>query len=484
MLTSTYIREQKRYTKEKLEEKFKCSESQILPILRKLKEFGVLKTVRASEIQEDLSDLAEEDIEIVEEGNNPGEHFYVFTFVGVIVVSGKVLKCYPKYLLNNDEPKEELSQVIKVLRKYSSKEQIVKMFNESDSSRSFNLLSVLLHLLYDYFDNGVYTNTEEIIESNGLGEILWDRTINETFTFISQGKPYYIDVQTKKRVTDTYDYFQRLHECILTKASKELKESDLLDVFEITEVDLTDEELDDFGDQEYILYRIEKELNREFNTRKRLVLETIYTYIEERKSLNDLDCLSLFGTNSFNLVWEKVCSDVFDNKLEYSLKDLGLVVPDNRKNDIKDTNKLKDVIEKPHWTITGNKANDTLVPDIISIQEKRFVILDAKYYCAKLEKESKPLNQPGIESVSKQFLYQLSYKSLIEANKEKIGFVKNCFLLPTEGHNIVNKGQVKMDMFCDYMGLEPIEVRFLPVEKVYNIYLAGSTMDISEVIEY
>lgn len=47
-------------------------------------------------------------------------------------------------------------------------------------------------------------------------------------------------------------------------------------------VDLTDEELDDFGDKEYILYRIENELNTQFNTRKQLVLKTMYAYIDRR----------------------------------------------------------------------------------------------------------------------------------------------------------------------------------------------------------
>lgn len=179
------------------------------------------------------------------------------------------------------------------------------MFNDSSESSSFNLLAVLLFLLQDYFENNVYSNTEEIIECNGSGEILWDKTINETFTMLSDNRPYYVELQTRKRITNDFDYFKRLHECVLTMASRELKDAKLLDLFEMDEINLTDEELDDFGDKEYILYRIEKELNIQFNTRKQLVLKTMYAYIERRGSLFDIDCLSLFGTNSFNLVWEK-----------------------------------------------------------------------------------------------------------------------------------------------------------------------------------
>lgn len=135
------------------------------------------------------------------------------------------------------------------------------MFNDSSESSSFNLLAVLLFLLQDYYENGSYSNTKEIIESNRSGEIFWDKTINETFAIIQDNRPFYVNLLTRKRVEDDFDYFKRLHECILTTASKEMKEADLLDLFEITEVDLTDEVLDDFGEKDYILYRIENKLN-------------------------------------------------------------------------------------------------------------------------------------------------------------------------------------------------------------------------------
>lgn len=54
----------------------------------------------------------------------------MFTFVGVITIEGRVLKCYPKYLLDTTAPKTELKQVLKVLEKYNSKEQIIRMPTE------------------------------------------------------------------------------------------------------------------------------------------------------------------------------------------------------------------------------------------------------------------------------------------------------------------------------------------------------------------
>ena len=473
-MISEFVREQKRYTQKDLCKILRCSEEKAIPLIRKLKEFGDLNAVKASDLQRDMSDLMDEDIEVADVEIGEDEYLYVFTFVGVIVVVGRVLKCYPKYLLNADQPKNELRQVLKVLEKYNTKEQIVRVFNDSSESSAFNLLAVLLFLMQDYYENGVYSNTEDIIESNGSGEILWDKTINETFTLLSNNRPYYIDLQTKKRVTDDYDYFKRLHECILTKASEELKEAELLDLFEITEVDLTDEVLDDFGEEEYILYRIEKELNTQFNTRKQLLLKTIYAYIAHSGSLYDTDCLSLFGTNSFNHVWEGICADIMDNQLDVRLGALQLPTPLKPEYDRKQ--KLIDLIEKPLWSVTGKTASDTLIPDLVSISDNKFIIFDAKYYNAVLEPGQPPKAQPGIESVTKQYLYQLAYQKFIDDH----GFVgvENCFLMPTEEKTIIHKGEASMQMLSA-LGLQNIKVRLLPAEEVYEHYLSGRKMDIS-----
>ena len=473
-MISRFLREQKRYTQKELCQILQCSEEKVVPLIRKLKEYGVLKAVKASDVQRNMSDLLDEDIEVADVEAGENEYLYVFTFVGVITVAGRVLKCYPKYLLNASNPKEELKTVLKVLERYNSKEQIVRMWNESSESQSFNLLAVLLFLLNDYYENGSYSNTEDIIESNGMGEILWEKTINETFTLLSNGRPYYTDLQTKKRVNDDYDYFKRLHECLITVASKELAEADLLDLFEITGADLSDDEPDDFGDKEYILYRIEKELNVQFNTRKQLVLKAIYAYVDRRGSLMDVDCLSMFGTNSFNLVWEDVCKVVLDDKLEERIGNLQL--PERLKDGYNRQDKLIDLIEKPLWTATGKCAADTLIPDIISINGTQFIIFDAKYYNAVLNGGDLPKGQPGIESVTKQYLYQLAYRKFIEDH----GFdcVRNCFLLPTEEDEILDKGEAVLKML-EALGLEKIKVRFIPVKQAYRHYLAGTKMDIT-----
>ena len=475
-LTSSFVREQQRYTLSQLSNILDCSLDETVHIVRKLKEFGILKTVSATDSQKELSELTDDDITITEVNADSDDSFFVFTFVGVAVVARHVLKCYPKYIKNIKNPFNELRQILKVLEKYNSRNQIIRMFNETSENSSFNLLAVQLFLINDYYENGIYSNTEDIVEINGSGEILWDKTINETFALISDDTPYYTGLLTKKRTNNESDYFKRLHECILTRISQEMRNADLLDLLEITEIDLTDQELDDFGETEYILYRIEQELNSQFNTRKQLVLKTIHSYISNGGSLNDINSTSLFGTTSFNLVWEDVCSDILNNQLHTPIA--VLATPLKPVNHFYVSKKLLDIIEKPQWTITGKEADKTLIPDLITISGDQFLIFDAKYYTPVLSPGKKPQGQPGIESVTKQYLYQQAYRQFIIDHGLKQ--VKNCFLMPTEKSIVENMESVRMNMFAS-MGLQDINVRYIPASRAYELYLSGNKFDINEL---
>ena len=122
-MISKYIREQQRYTQNELRSIFECNTDEIVQIIRKLKEYGVLKNVKRCEEQSTLTDLAEEDIQLTDVEDADRRLYYVFTFVGVIVVLGRVLKCYPKYIISNSEPKKEMKQILRVIEKYNVKER-------------------------------------------------------------------------------------------------------------------------------------------------------------------------------------------------------------------------------------------------------------------------------------------------------------------------------------------------------------------------
>ena len=265
---------------------FKFDEDSFVEFVKKLKFSGILKLVNKTVYESELTDL-NEDIEVFDIDLNNDSYFYVFTFVGVLSIGNVVVKSFPKYLLSKDEPFDEMKETLRVLNKYDSEENIINLYNGYDNQKEFNLLSVCLYLINDYFDNGVYTTEHEIIETNGEGEILWDNTINETFAIIIRNKPYYTELQTRNVNNDDLDYIVRLHKCIITECCEKLKNSELLDLFDMPYINLSDEDLDSFGDTDYIIRRLQKELNVQFGTRKRILLKTLCIYLENKKSFKE-----------------------------------------------------------------------------------------------------------------------------------------------------------------------------------------------------
>ena len=361
-MKSVFIREQKRYTFHELQFRFNLDKEPLQKLLQRLKSFGILKTVKNTKEQQELSDLFEEDAELEELSSGGSESLYVFTYVGLVMIQNFVLKCYPKYIDKEEDLDIKLKEVIQVIEKADQKEQEILIYSEYDSGSSFNELSLIMYLLNDYFEYGLYNIEDTILEINGYGDINWDKTINDTFTIISNNRPYYPELVTQRKIDDKTHFIKRLHEIILTQATKTLQHADLHNLLGLPELFLIEEELDDLAEKDYILYRIEQQLSVEFNTRNQLLLKALYIYVDKKDTSSEKSDISFFGTNSFHVVWEKACTVAFENHLNHSIKSLGLG---------NSTQSLKEFLEKPKWTSKGitQYSSKTLEPDTISIQD-------------------------------------------------------------------------------------------------------------------
>ena len=226
-MKSVFIREQKRYTFHELQFRFNLDKEPLQKLLQRLKSFGILKTVKNTKEQQELSDLFEEDAELEELSSGGSESLYVFTYVGLVMIQNFVLKCYPKYIDKEEDLDIKLKEVIQVIEKADQKEQEILIYSEYDSGSSFNELSLIMYLLNDYFEYGLYNIEDTILEINGYGDINWDKTINDTFTIISNNRPYYPELVTQRKIDDKTHFIKRLHEIILTQATKTLQHADL-----------------------------------------------------------------------------------------------------------------------------------------------------------------------------------------------------------------------------------------------------------------
>ena len=378
-----------------------------------------------------------------------------------------VIKCYPKYFKTIDNP-QDFKQIIEVLEKYPNSRNEPINFQNEINNLNFNLLLIMIYLIENYFSHGLYNNLENIIETNGNGEILWDKTINDFYPIIQNNRPYYVELFTKNTIRDDNNYFKLLHEVILTKSSKDLEKANLLSIFGLAPINLSYKDFNDFGGTEYIKSMIRKELNVQFNSYKQSLLKAMYIYVDKKDSyLGDIDYFDAYGTTSYNLVWEEICRKVLGNKLtEISLSQ----VIDTEYDEDKD---LSNVLGKYKWYLDDSEIEgETLKPDFITINikddETQFIVFDAKYY--NLDDTKKP----GLTDVTKQFLYELAFKEFIELHNLS---PKNCFLFPIDDENIIHKGYIEFEMFNKKLNLQKIQVILLPAKKINECYLKGEKLD-------
>ena len=451
------FQELKRYSLNEIRDRLGCAPENVKAYINTLRKYGIVKIVKKDSL--DFADLTNDDLVIADSAEEVSGASYKFDFVGIVAVKDKVVFCYPKYTTYSDKEKilEELKLAIKAIRKYDSKGELVHLHNRDDKGE-YNKLALSLHILQDYFENGVYTNIQEIIETNGDGEIDWDRTINETFAYIKDNRPYYLELKTRSSQNDDFDYFKRLHECIVTQCSKYLKELTILDFFDMPEVLLSELDLKDFGDTDYILYRLEREIANQFITRKQNLLKTLYTFVATSGTSSQENSYSLYGTNCMNLVWEKACGQIFGN------------IHDQVESEIK----------KPQWYLNGGHYETrSLIPDIItecSIDYRNiFCILDGKYYLVKTDDDIS--GNPGVQDVVKQFAYHESFLEYLQTHHCESVF--NAFLFPLLEENVLCQNEILIRGFVTMLkwGVEqlvPIYLVFLKPSFVWECYLKGT----------
>ena len=87
-------------------------------------------------------------------------------------------------------------------------------------------------------------------------------------------------------------------------------------------------------------------------------------------------------------------------------------------------------------------------------------------------------DQPGVEDVTKQYLYYLSYREIL--SKYNVTEVKNYFLMPKRALEPAVPGFVKLDTLKN-LGLGVIEVRMLPPDVMYKKYINGEHMNLTEL---
>ena len=489
---SAFFREQHPYNFDEIKTSLKIPDDELVKnLIRTMKSYNILRACKSG--LPDYENLSDQDLVFADVKSDSTNTVFVFKFVGIILLGNVVIKCYPKYVDIEDSKviEDSLILALKALENYNTnKTQDVSLYNGDDDKKQFNKLEVALFLLHDYFIHGLYTNQEEVIEINGEGEYLFDRTAEQNMAIMQDGDPYYVEIFTRRNLDNESDYFRQLHKCILNECSSDLETTGLLDIFGLSSVEFAESKLEDFGEKEYILNRIATELGNQFYTHRQTLLKTLYAFVESEYGNETNLNLELLGTTSFNLVWEKACGDIFGNVLDIKIKALQEKnkIPSIRNTKFNENDKIINLIEKARWELNEKALEtvETLEPDIITIDEKSkdFYILDGKYYIINTSDSKYIYNQPGIQDVVKQFAYQKAYQDFIqEYNFNTIG---NAFLLPqrysdfeNDKKNIKICGTVNLDLMQYYAFklLAPIQIVELYPKFIFEKYITNTNCE-------
>jgi 5-methylcytosine-specific restriction endonuclease McrBC regulatory subunit McrC len=142
---------------------------------------------------------------------------------------------------------------------------------------------------------------------------------------------------------------------------------------------------------------------------------------------------------------------------------------------------VKDLIAAPKWTTIHGKEYTAakMVPDIVSITNNAFIISDAKYYSIKLNEHVLSEN-PGVEDITKQYLYQLAFEEYIGG--KGFDLVKNLLLFPSEDEEIKQLGIVTIK-FLKELNLEDIALFELPAYKIFELYTNSKKLSVAKFLE-
>lgn len=469
------VRERDCYTVRGIANKLGLSAEDALACARSLSARGVL-TLRSDSLPDDFDP----------EGDAEAIGKYQFTWVGLARFRGTLVVVYPKYFPYGVEPGEdELRQVFRVLRKASGGLAAIGAA-DPDAPEDGGPFALMLRLLESYEENGVYSNYVRVLRDNGNGEIAWEPTIASSQPFMDGDAPVYFDLKTRDTSRDASDFVERLHRCVLTRCSADLEAWGIDELLGLPSVRISAEELEDFGDADAVSYRLEQERSVQFVTWRQDVIDMLLRYLspgEEFASPEEELCL---GTTSFYHAWEEACKTAFGDRLADRLDSLGVELRGEWAARGRET--LLGIIPRPEWTRLGEDGEelacgdvDTLIPDVVAVHADgaggfAFCIYDAKYYTPTLGERVRGV--PGVESVTKQILYQSAYRGFVLDN----GFsrVANVFLVPRHGGEVRRAGRVRFSGVFDSLG-EPftvgVEMWELPAETVFECYLRGELID-------
>ncbi|HCZ9277020.1 LlaJI family restriction endonuclease [Vibrio alginolyticus] len=326
-------------------------------------------------------------------------------FVGELITQNSYIVSFPKCLEEAEHTLKNVRLIREALKHYCSYMSKTKSILETDVNDLFfnNHVESKEYEVYlslrDYFEKyGVFKNEKTVLRINHNKQIDWKKTIDKNIVLFDDDSAFYPTPLSKSRVKSksiVTDIFKSLLSHLAKKYENTTFINEILKECK-TELNI----VDIFNKAPILCKKIRIASSQTYMSDNVLILKIMSLYIEGKISHTGNNKLQLYGTNSFHIIWEYICSKLYENNYD-------------------------DLIEhfaQPKWLINQSlyeKGN--FIPDALFKRETSLYILDAKYYYPVPEKLC------SVSDISKQLIY---------AQISKNDKVKNIFIFPSNDKHV------------------------------------------------
>ncbi|MCK4708641.1 MAG: LlaJI family restriction endonuclease [Gammaproteobacteria bacterium] len=375
------------------------------------------------------------------------------SFVGVLIQEEGTCVFLPRSVqCDITEQLALASNTLKAVEKYGREsETSIDSMDEGDGRKSLNQLSLIVSLLDDFRQNGIYTRRREVRKLN-LGRTDWKKTVNRVIPFPGRsGQPVYLDTHGIKR-----QYFNNCEIAIIHASV--IHQLDINFSWIVTgNIRPIAPELRDYstpkGNAKYQISKLKNELSQTYSDRDIRLLKLLIRYLQTDSGTDTSNFIA--GLGKFHFCWEHMLGKVLKNTVSLNNK---LPTPA--------------YIDKSGNVLTANEKG--MRTDIIlhNKKENRYTVADAKYYAA-----TNVRNAPGWGDIVKQLFYEKALKTL-----DTGAMIKNAFIFPGKEGNLkearIRNRLESTDEVPIYINeFKPIHCFYTDPMEVIEHYLKGNKMD-------
>ncbi|MBE6066041.1 LlaJI family restriction endonuclease [Clostridium cochlearium] len=346
------------------------------------------------------------------------------------------------------QEKAKLKLLVKAWAKYQDSTKGQKETNTKANEGLQYSFSVIIDLIQDFLDNGLYTEFEYIDHLRRCGKIEFAKTVKNAKPLYTEQGPVYLEYITRGKKINDEDIIKAVQILVLNEIAQNLGWMlgfNIVFPLESVPISLSSSTAS----------RLRMIRDTSYNSRKIRLLNNLISYIVSSEN-EDEKGRGLFVGTGYHF-WESMISSVLGNVKRSTIK--------------------KDFFVRHSYVSRFKERNikkmDPLEPDAVYLSDEALIILDAKYYSyGKL-----PIN----DDITKQFAYMV--KAFHVYGDREI--VKNIFVLPTKGNSHFS------DVLCTFDNSVPAINEFVPIEVMYinydellNAYISNKKIDIFSISGY